>query len=310
VPKRQQLLSIRAVLLLALIAAVAISFSIASFQYSKFTSERIESIAAAGLDSQGKIQSHNLAKSLESKLQTVNNNLQIIASAPLVKENNPEARPLINAAQESTAQFTDSYFWIDKDGRLLWADAFRNQTTFDQYYGADRSNRPYFIGPKQSHQPYFSALSESVDGVPRIYMAVPILDAETNDDDDVDASFKGVVAASFNLHSLAQDVAMQVPPGMQVFINLMDRDGTILYAQNDMLLGKNYFSQEVQDLIFSQFIPVEQKGSFNALLRDSLAGNSGVAHFTSSGAVTLAPPAGSGLASLVRTTALLATSYP
>lgn len=280
-PKRQQLLSIRAVLLLALIAAVAISFSIASFQYSKFTSERIESIAAAGLDSQGKIQSHNLAKSLENKLQTVNNNLQIIASAPLIKENNLEARSLINTAQESTAQLTDSYFWVDKDGRLLWANAFRNQTIFDQYYGADRSDRPYFTKPEQSHQPYFSALRESVDGIPRIFMAIPILDAETNDSNN-DVTFKGIIGASFNLHSLAQDVSAQVPPGMEVFVNLMDRDGTILYTRNDMLLGKNYFSQEVQDLIFSQFISVEQKDSFNALLRDSLAGNTGVAHFTSS----------------------------
>lgn len=275
-----------ATILLITISLVAASLSIVSYQYSANTAEHIASVAIQDLESQGSVQAFNLSKSLENRLQDVGNNLQILASARAIKQNDLQGRSLINSAEDTTRQFTDSYFWIDKDGRLVWAGAFENEDTFNQYYGADRSNRPYFTEPRQNHQPYFSALRESADGVPRLFMSYPILGREESSDDQTmkeDAEFRGVVVASFNLKTLGQDITSQLPQGMQAYVSLMDRNGTILYSQTDALLGKNYFSQEVQDLIFSQFIPPDQRDSVNSLLRDSLAGNPGTGHFSASG---------------------------
>lgn len=282
-----------AIVLLIIISIVAASLSVVSFQYSAYTAEQIEAVAVKDLESQSSVQAFNLAKSLENRLQDVGNNLQILATTRAIKQQDDlQGRTLINNAEDTTEQFTDSYFWIDKDGRLVWAGAFEDEEIFNQYYGADRSDRPYFTEPRRNHQPYFSALRESVDGVPRLFMSYPVLDTaavvmkdgdEKEGEEEKATEFRGVVVASFNLKMLGQNVNAQLPPGVQAYVNLMDRNGTILYAQNDALLGKNYFSQEVQELIFSQFIPLEQRDSLNSLLRDSLAGNSGIGHFSSSG---------------------------
>jgi signal transduction histidine kinase len=114
--------------------------------------------------------------------------------------------------------------------------------------------------------------------VPRIYAAYPIIN--NNDTSD---TFKGAVVASMNLSSLGNSITEQLPPDSQGAISLMDRDGTILYTQNSALEGKNYFSDEVQSLLFTNSIPANQKDTFNTIIGDSIAGNSGTAEYSSSG---------------------------
>ncbi len=86
-----------------------------------------------------------------------------------------------------------------------------------------------------------------------------------------------------NLVSLGNSINEQLPPGSQGTVSLMDRDGTILYTQNDALLGKKYFSNGVQSLLFTNYIPANQKDAFNAIMRDSIAGNSDTGEYSSSG---------------------------
>jgi signal transduction histidine kinase len=54
-----------------------------------------------------------------------------------------------------------------------------------------------------------------------------------------------------------------------------------------MLAGKNYFSDEVQSLLFTNYIPSNQKDTFNAIMRNSIAGNSGTGEYSSSSGVPL-----------------------
>jgi signal transduction histidine kinase len=271
--------SFRTLIPLIIIAVVAISLALLSYQYSILTSEKITTAATQNLKENGRIQAYDMSKSLENRLETVKSNLEILANSPLIQLGEYlQARVLINTAEESTDGFTDSYFWIDEMGKLQWAGSFVDQQVYDQYYGADRTNRPYFTEPRDTLQPYFSTLRDSVDGVPRIYIAYPII--VNNGSDGI---FKGIVAASMNLKSLGNSVNEQLPPDSNGVVSLMDRDGTILYTQNDALLGKNYFSNEVQSLLFTNYIPANQRDTFNALMRESLAGNSGTGEFSSSG---------------------------
>lgn len=270
----------RTVIPLIIIGAVAIGLSLLSYQYSILTSEKIALAATDDLKNNARIQAYDMSKSLENRLESIRSNLEIIANAPLVQRGEyVEARPLINAAEKSTDGFTDSYFWIDESGKLQWAGAFVDQKVYDQYYGADRTDRPYFTDPRDNHQPYFSPLRDSVDGIPRIYIAYPIM---TTNQDSI-GIFKGVVVASMNLKSLGNSITKQLPPDTQSAVSLMDRDGTILYTQNDALLGKNYFSEEVQNLLFPTYLPREEQDSFNRIMRDSIAGNSGIGEYSSSG---------------------------
>ena len=272
--------SFRTFVPLIIIAAVAIALSLLSYQYSILTSERIATTATQDLKDNARIQAYDMSKSLENRLESVKDNLEILANAPSIQNGDySEGRILINTAEKTTEGFTDSYFWIDEMGKLQWAGAFVDQKIYDQYYGGDRTDRPYFTEPRNTHQPYFSTLRDSVDRVPRIYAAYPII-VNNNDTSD---TFKGVVVASMNLSSLGNSITEQLTPDSQGAVRLMDRDGTILYTQNDELEGKNYFSDEVQSLLFTNYIPTNQKDTFNAMIRDSISGNSGTGEYSSSG---------------------------
>src|SRR5919108_69104 len=282
-PKPPNILySFRTAVPLIILGSVAIGLSLLSYQYSILTSEKIATAATQSLKDNGRMQAHDLSKSLENRLDSVRSNLEILADAPLVQLGEySQARVLVNTAEKSTEGFTDSYFLIDEMGKLQWAGAFVDQKVYDQYYGGDRTDRPYFIEPRDTHQPYISTLRDSVDGVARIYIAYPII---ASNDSGV---FKGVVVASMNLMSLGNSVTEQLPPDSQGTVSLMDRNGSILYDQNNALVGKNYFSNEVQSLLFTNDLPANQKDAFDALMRDSIAGNSGTGEYSSSSGVPL-----------------------
>ncbi|MDQ4016127.1 MAG: ATP-binding protein [Thermoproteota archaeon] len=270
--------SFRTFVPLIIIAAFAIGLSLLSYQYSILTSEKIATAATQDLKDNARIQAYDMSKSLENRLASIRSNLEILANAPLIELGGySQARVLVNTAENSTEGFTDSYFWIDEMGKLQWAGAFVDQKVYDQYYGGDRTDRPYFTEPRDTHQPYFSTLRDSVDGVPRVYVAYPIMA-----NSDSSGTFKGVVAASMNLKSLGNSINEQLPPDSQGTVSLMDRDGTILYTQNDTLAGKNYFSDEVQSLLFTNYVLANQKDTFNAIVQDSVAGNSGTGEYSSS----------------------------
>ena len=262
---------------LIIIAVPAIGLSLLSYHYSILMSEGIATAATQDLKDNARIQSYDLSKSLENRLESVRCNLEILASAPSIQAGEySQGRALINAAENTTEGLTDSYFWIDEMGTLQWAGAFVDQKVYDQYYGADRTDKPYFTEPRDTHQPYFSTLRDSVDGVRRIYTAYPIIASDGE-------MFKGVLVASMNLGSLGNSVTEQLAPYNQGAVSLLDRNGTILYTQNDALLGKNYFSSGVQSLLFTNYLPANQKDTFNAIIRDSIAGSSGTVEYSSSG---------------------------
>jgi signal transduction histidine kinase len=271
--------SYRTFIPLIIIMVIAVGLSLLSYQYSILTSENISTVATQNLKENARVQAYDMSKSLENRLESVKDNLEILANAPLIQlGEHSRARILINIAENTTEGLTDSYFWIDEMGKLQWAGAFVDQEVYDQYYGADRTDRPYFIEPRDTHQPYFSTLRDSVDGVRRIYVAYPII--ASNDSGDM---FKGVVVASMNLMSLGNSITEQLPPDSQGAVSLMDSNGTILYTQNDALLGKNYLSDEVQSLLFTNYIPANQKGTFDVIMRDSIGGNSDTREYSSSG---------------------------
>jgi len=264
---------------LIIIAAVAIGLSLLSYQYSIVTSEKIAAAATQDLKDNARVQAYDLSKALENRVESVRDNLEILANAPLIQLGEySQARVLVNTAEKSTEGFTDSYFWIDDVGKLQWAGSFVDPQVYNQYHQADRSDRPYFTEPRDTHQPYFSTLRDSIDRVPRIYVAYPIIA-----NNDSSGTFKGVVVASMNLVSLGNSINKQLPPNSQGTVSLMDRNGTILYTQDNAFLGKNYFSDEVQSLLFTNYIPANQKDRFNSIMRDSIAGNSGTGEYSSSG---------------------------
>jgi signal transduction histidine kinase len=257
------------VLVLAIIGAIAIGLSMASYQYSAFTSEEIRKIAAQDIRSNVEIQAHDIARNLINNIEAVRSNLALLSSVPAIQNQDIESsKELFSDAQETTSNITSSYFWLDKDGKLLWANSFENQTIYEQFAGGDRSLRPYFAEPRDSLRPYFSSLIESVDAVPRLYIGYPIiLDTGQNNNSSV---FNGVVASAIDLDQFGQVLQAQLSPKYGSTLGMVDRNGVILYTTNATHVGLNIFGDEFQSVI-----PLEIRASFNSFLRDSLRGSAG-----------------------------------
>jgi signal transduction histidine kinase len=269
----QRLSKNTSVLVLVLIGAIAIGLSIASYQHSAFTSAEIRKISAQAVRSNAEIQAHDIAKNLNNNIEAVSSNLALLSSIPAIQNQDLESsKELFSDAQETTSNITSSYFWLDKYGKLLWANAFENQTIYEQYAGGDRSFRPYFSEPQDTLRPYFSSLIESVDEVPRLYIAHPIIldtgqDANNNNNSSV---FNGVVASAIDLDQFGQVLQGQLSTKYGSTLGMVDRNGIILYSSNATYIGKDIFGDEFQPVI-----PLEIRDSFNSFLRDSLQGRTG-----------------------------------
>jgi signal transduction histidine kinase len=263
------------VLVLALIGGIAVGLSIASYQYSAFTSEEIREVGAQDVRSNAEIQANDIAKNLINNIEAVRSNLALLSGVPVIQNQDVESsKELFSDAQESTSNISSSYFWLDKDGKLLWANSFENQTIYEQFAGDDRSYRPYFSEPRNTLRPYISSLIESVDAVPRLYIAYPIIldTGQGNNNNNITSSlFNGVVVSAIDLDQLGQILQSQLSTKYVSTLGMLDRNGIILYSSaNATLIGKDYFGDEVQSII-----PLEIRDSFNSFIRHSLEGGAG-----------------------------------
>jgi hypothetical protein len=157
------------------------------------------------------------------------------------------------------------------------------------------SLRPYFSEPKRTHEPYYSSVIEkTVDNVPRLFVSLPIIGNETQQNasspigsnnnnitdssessQELSAGFKGIVYSGIRLDTVSNLLKDQLIPGFQSSVSLLDRNGTILYSQNQSYIGHNVFSKEIQSLLYPSMIPFESKDMFNGIIIKALQGNQG-----------------------------------
>jgi signal transduction histidine kinase len=242
-----------------------------SYQFSALTSEEIRRIGAQDIRSNTEIQAYDMANNLNSNIEAVHSILALLSGLPAIQNQDLESsKDLFSDAQKTTSNITSSYFWLDKDGKLLWANAFENQTIYEQYAGGDRSFRPYFSEPRDTLRPYFSSLIESVDGVPRLYIAHPIiLDTDQNNNNN-SSVFNGVVASAIDLDRFGKILQSQLSTKYGSTLGMVDRNGLILYSSNATYIGKDVFGDELQSIL-----PPEIIDRFNSFLRASLQGEAG-----------------------------------
>jgi signal transduction histidine kinase len=274
--------------LLVVIATMATIVAVISYQYTSTMADSIANIATEDARSNADIQSRDFANILANKMEVVATNLQIMANTTTIQNQDVQgAIPLFTSAHQSTNDITSTYFWLNKEGKLLWADAFTNKTTQQKYKGEDRSYRPYYSNPKDTLKPYFSTIIESVDGVPRLYVAYPVISQGQNSTAVVGTepdktALKGVVVAAINIDALGKFLRTQLSSKYQSNVGLMDRSGLLLYSSlNSTYVGKNIFGPEVQSKI-----PLQIKDTFNNFIRQSLKSAPGSGDFSYLGNTT------------------------
>ena len=241
-----------------------------SYQYSSFTADEIAKIASQDVTSNARIQAYDLSRILVRGIDSITTNLRILTKSPTIQNNETEmAQILINTAQNSTRELTNAYYMVDKDGRLItWSN--RNDTIYPMGTKMDLSYREYFVMPKDKHSAYYSSMVESFDRVPRLYISFPILDNQKKDgsvgtDNGTSTTFKGVMVAVINIRTLGKFLQNELSPEFVSNLGLMDKNGIILYARNQSLIGKDYLGKEFQSLI-----PSKIKEQYNTILKRSL----------------------------------------
>jgi signal transduction histidine kinase len=274
------ILSKRNVSILIIIGAIALLLSVFSYHYSSFTSNKIIDVALQEIRSNARIEVHDLSQILTNKLQSTGALLQTLADSPAIHNNEyKRADIIINTRQKATSGLTDFYMWLDKNGKINWLSNI-NQTTYQKYRGTDLSYRPYFTAPKETHTEYYSSLIESNDKVPRLYISYPVLNMTTTGKGEQQV-FSGVVVAAIKLQTLGNVLQNQLFPGFNTTIELLDRNGIILYSNTPSFIGPSFIGQNVfgnkMQSVFSSFLSPQAKNSLNNLLGISLEGNTGSA---------------------------------
>jgi signal transduction histidine kinase len=263
------------IILLLMIGIIGIGLAILSYQYSTLTASEIAYIAAQDVKSNANIEVYELARILVRSIESVSVNLRTLSNAILLLGNgNPGSSSLINTAQMGTRELTEAYYWIDNNGKLL-ATSEPNSTVSNRL-GSNLSDKDYFTIPKITNKPYFGSAGEAQNRFSRFYISFPIIRLSNDstsiliNSDRNESSFEGVVVAAISLGDLGRFLQKELSPNLESTLGLIDKDGVILYSQNQAVVGRNYLAPEFQSLI-----PAEIKESYNKILTNGLQGRSG-----------------------------------
>lgn len=262
---------------LGIVAALSIALSAVSYVVSSNASQDIQEIASEESRSVARTSAHDLGVSLSNKFGSVASNLEILANAPLIVSGDAESQPLFEAAQSSTADLTDGYYLLNRQGVIV-THSDLGTGRYPDYRGDDLSFRDYFQIPRDTGAPYNTDVLDSRDGALRMYMSHPLFSP--------DGAFAGVVVASVSAAALGPILESQALPEIESYVSVLGKEGRLITARLPELIGENHFGEKVQSLVYGPVIPEEQRESHNSFVRQSLEGGSGYADFTILGTQT------------------------
>ena len=129
---------------------------------------------ASDIRSNAEIEVHAISEILEKSVDAITDNLEIIAEAPSIQNNDTLAFNLINLGQDISANLTDFYMWLDANGNIVWISNL-NESAYQIYKGTDLSYRGNFQYPKTADA-YYSSVIDSNDNISRLYISYPVFD--------------------------------------------------------------------------------------------------------------------------------------
>ena len=260
--------------LLLIIIIIGIgSLSIISYQSASFTADEIKKIAEEDIKSNARIQAYDLSRILVHSLDSINSNLKVLTSSPFLFESDiDQVQNLLYSAQSSTLNITDAYYWVDVTGRIVTSSKIYQTDKANAIL--DTQNQPFFLNPKKTLAPYYST-SITSQGSPSsfLYISYPLIKQQIvkyqNNTYNAKQIFDGVLVAAISVKSLGVFLQNEMTSSIIGNVGLMDRNGVIIYARNQSLIGNNYMSDEFQSLI-----PNDLRGSYNNIIQKGLQGKS------------------------------------
>ena len=272
----------KSTIVLPIVFASSIILAIFSYNYFTQTANQIQELAINELQTNTEIEAYSISNSLSNAISAITSNLLIIANSPSTTDGNiSKIQTLLDYGQESTSNLTDGYYYLDNNGRLKTFTGIEKEQNAN-YRDIDLSHREYFRVPKQSEIPYISTVIDSNDNVPRMFISFPILEINQTGSSESQfnnnlTSFKGTIVASIAAKTLGNYLEGQVHPKFNGDIAFVDRNGTIIYTQNQTFIGRNFFENEFQSYLES--ILKDKSAEFNSIISKALNSENGLSEF-------------------------------
>ena len=259
--------------LLVFTAIIAIILSVLSYQYSSFTANKIAGIASDDVRSNARIEAYHLSQILIQSIEAITNNLKALTnSLPVLNSENQTVQFLLNNAQDSTNNLTNSYYLLNSTGTVI--SSSNRGIGLGPQAGLDFSKTEYFLVPRNTKLPYYSTVKQSDEGA-KIFVSYPIFDnrsdrLENRVQNNTTETFRGVIVSAIDVEKVGNFLQGKLSPELISNVGLMDKNGIFLYARNESLIGQNFLSDD-----FQSTIPSEIKDSYNDILKLSLGSESG-----------------------------------
>jgi signal transduction histidine kinase len=233
------------IVVLILIATIASSLSVFSFQNSLQTSNEIRKVASEDITANAKNEAYDLSRIVLNKIDSVTTNLEVLASAPSIQAGMPQnIEQLFDAAQYSTEDLTEYYMWLDPEGSIVSASNIARASY--QYNSMWKSDKPSFlIEPQKTASIYYSSIIHSpTDNADRLYISYPIV-YSLQQDENLIGDFRGVIVASIRLDTLGSILTNELSPTFESDVSLADISGQMIYSVESPVIGKNIFENPV-----------------------------------------------------------------
>lgn len=226
----------KSIIVIFVISSISFSFSILAVQFAKSTSDEIERIGSEDITSNAENEAFDLSRIVANKMDSVTTNLQILASGPSVQQGmTANIAPLFDAAQYSTDDTAEFYFWLDEDGKILSASNIAKATY--QYISTWKTEKPLFLTePERTGSIYYSGVIKPADGVIRPYISYPII-YSLQGNEQLEDKFTGVIVAAIRLDALGRLLQNELSPGFESTISLVDKSGIVIYATDKSSIG-------------------------------------------------------------------------
>jgi signal transduction histidine kinase len=284
-------------IIIPVVLVSSILLGLLSYSHFTQTENQIQQLAIDDLQTNAEIEAYSISNSLANAISAITSNLELIANSPSTIDGNASAvQTMLEIGQESTRNLTDGYYFLDSEGKFTSFTGIEKEENA-RYRDIDLSYRDYFQIPKQNGTLYTSTVIDSNDNVSRLYISVPIITTVTGDENDQlgliqtveeeglatqstnrnETSFNGVVVASIEAKTLGNFLEEQVHPKFGGGVGFIDRDGAIIYSQNQTFIGKNYFGEEFQSYLKS--VLKDREEGFNKIINKSLNSESGLDEF-------------------------------
>ena len=264
-------------IILSIIAAFLIFISISSYLFFIDISSKINNIAIQNIKDNTELEAEELSISLSNKIESITTNLEILRYSPSIILQLDVASNILNAAQYSTGDLTNAYVWTNKNGEIIWSSKFLNKTAYEKFKGQNISERDQFRIVKSTLKPYFSTVIDSITNIPTVFISYPILLDSTSinnsatsylqsshiqeqqQQSQINKTFSGVVFAGINSSSIINYLNSKITPNNRSSINLMDKDGLILFSSNTEFNNIVLDSKDYKEIMKKYFDDQNQK---------------------------------------------------